>query len=522
MDKDQGFQKGKADPAFQPDLATGNLVDPGPYEAVVLSHVQGTRMGQMVVWIPDWGGTQSNPSAQATVSYASPYYGKTFGTDSQTQTPGAFTSGQSYGMWMVPPDVGNKVLVTFAAGDRSRGYWFACIYDSPSHHMVPAMSRNIGGSKNTQIDTTTPTLENAATSSSVLPVVEYDTNQSTAFSDLVNTPRIAHPVQSMILIGQGLDEDPIRGAISSSSMREAPSAVFGISTPGPSATSTPQDPSVTDVNAQQTVIGRLGGHTFVMDDGDPNNSNSEGRPVDQLVRIRTAGGHQLLMNDSEEILYISSSSGQHWLEFSNDGMINMYGMNGINMRTQGVLNLQGDQGVLINSGGSSAGGGVVEINGDMGVSISSTVDVGIQALGEISVSADAALSLTGMGAASLASGGLLDLGAVGICNISGSITNLTGVPKKFAVPTVATAKASLPDVAWGGQNWQLTPGSLQSICTMAPAHEPWIDPSTKNRPTPTSPSGSSALVGTAVGVVVGMGYGSASSAVTSFFGGGSS
>jgi hypothetical protein len=523
MDKDQGFQKGKADPAFQPDLASGNLVDPGPYEAVVLSHVQGTRMGQLLVWVPDWGGTQSNPTEQAVVSYASPFYGKTFGTDSQTETPGAFTSGQSYGMWMVPPDVGNKVLVTFAAGDRSRGYWFACIYDSPSHHMVPAVSRNIGGSKNTQIDASSgSTLQNAATSSSILPVVEYDTNQSTAFSDLVNTPRIAHPVQSMILIGQGLDTDPVRGAISSSSMREAPSTVFGISTPGQSATSTPQAASVTDVNGQQTVIGRLGGHSFVMDDGDPNNSNAAGNPVDKLIRLRTAGGHQILMNDSEELLYIASASGQQWLEFSNDGMINMYGMNGINMRTQGILNLQGDQGVLINSGGSSAGGGVVEINGDLGVAISSTVDVSVQALGEIIVSADAALSLTGLGAASLASGGLLDVGAVGICNISGSITNLTGIPKKFAMPTVAAPKASLPDVSWGGQNWQFSPGSIQSICTMAPSHEPWIDPSTGQRPAPQAPSGKSALIGTVIGVAVGGAYGFASSAIGNFFKGGSS
>jgi len=274
MAESNQIQTTGANPATQATSKnSGTTVNSGPYEAIVVGHVVGPRMGQLQIYVPDLGGTRAGDRDNPlTASYCSPFYGTTYGTDSQQQAPGAFSSGQSYGMWMVPPDVGNKVLVVFAAGDINRAYWIGCIYDSPSHHMVPGNARNIGGQSNTQIDPTqSGPLTSSATSNSVLPVVEFSTGSSSTWTPdgLTDTPRYANPVQSMILIGQGLDADPVRGAISSSSLREAPSNVYGISTPGRSATGNkPQVPGATDVKAEQTVIGRVGGHTFVMDDGD--------------------------------------------------------------------------------------------------------------------------------------------------------------------------------------------------------------------------------------------------------------
>ena len=41
-------------------------------------------------------------------------------------------SQQSYGMWFVPPDVGNRVLVMFVEGNANKAYWIGCI---PKHLM---------------------------------------------------------------------------------------------------------------------------------------------------------------------------------------------------------------------------------------------------------------------------------------------------------------------------------------------------------------------------------------------------
>ena len=498
---DNQIRQSGAAASAKADGKTGYTVDPGPYEAVVVKHVVGSRTGQLQVYIPDWGGVQTDPQNQIVVSYASPFYGQTYGTDSQLTPNTPMSAGQSYGMWFVPPDVGNKVLVTFAAGDRSRGYWFACCYDSGSHHMVPGLAHNISGSTDTSVATDIASYLN---SSQILPVVEASAGQASTFgADPAQAPRYPHEFQSMTLIMQGLDRDPVRGAISSSSLREAPSNVYGISTPGRSATTNPQVSASASVEATQAVIARKGGHTFVMDDGDKDGN-------DQLIRLRTAGGHQILMNDVADkqtlgsgstgkgVLYIASASGNQWLEFSSDGSINMFGIAGFNVRTKGALNLHSDSAVNINSGGS------VNIHGDMGIKIDSLVSVGISALVNVSVASDGMLSLSGVGSASLTGGVSTKVSSLGPCYVSGTTVNLNSpylpVPPVPVIPNLGT---SLPDVTWAGTNWTYTPGAVRSICTVVPAHEPWIDPATNVRPAPQSSSGG-ALIGAAASIGAGV------------------
>jgi len=516
------IRKTGADPKAKADGDSGLTIDPGPYEAVVMSHVRGNRMGQLEVYIPDWGGSY-DPDNPTIVSYASPFYGTTYGTNEQSLPDSAFTTGQSYGMWMVPPDIGSTVLVTFAAGDKSRGYWFACVYNSPSHHMVPGLARNIGGEKNSYADKNYPNITDAIGTNSSMPVVEYDTSASTAFTPdgLINTPRFIHPYQASVLINQGLDRDPIRGAITSSSMREVPSNVYGISTPG-RALGTKAQTNLPGQQGEEAVIARSGGHSFVMDDGANGAADSSvADGTDQLIRLRSSGGHQILMNDTENVLYIASASGMHWMEFSNNGTINVYAKGGINMRSEGVLNLQGDEAILINSKS-------IAINGEKGVSITSTNSVSVQAIASVLLASDALCTISGGVATSVLAGGALTLSAIGATTISGATTNLTGLPGKGIKPVLPAKTNQLPDVSWNGTNWQYETGKLDSVCVWAPSHEPWIDPETKQRPKPISASGPGLLGGLAIGIATGAlgslavsGGISASESISSFFNGAS-
>ena len=91
-----------------PDLQKISIkIDPGPYVGPVVSHITGNRIGQLQVFIPELAGI--NNGVNPIVSYCSPFYGKTFGTDDQVFPNTDVSAGQSYGMWMVPPDVGNSV-----------------------------------------------------------------------------------------------------------------------------------------------------------------------------------------------------------------------------------------------------------------------------------------------------------------------------------------------------------------------------------------------------------------------------
>jgi hypothetical protein len=487
--------RGKAD-----SKRSGIIVDPGPYEAVVQGHVIGTRMGQLIVTIPDWGGQTNvsntgtgdgvgSNSDQIVVSYASPYYGSTFGADTGTNPNTPQTAGQSYGMWCVPPDIGNKVLVTFVAGDMSRGYWFACIYDSPSHHMVPGNARNIGG-------TFVPPpaaegLNKYFNSNSVLPVVEYDISDPTAFTaqGLTTTPRFPHEFQAMHLVKQGLDADPVRGAISSSSMREAPSNVYGISTPGPLAAGA----GSTQIKVNpQAVLFRQGGHTFVMDDGATGDAVTPSG-TDQLIRLRTSGGHQILMNDTEGILYIASASGAQWLEFSNNGAINIYGAAGFNVRSKGAINMHSDSsinmcapninldaipgvGAISLPSISIKSTGKLSMSSVLATTITGDASLNLNSIGAVTAAAGGALSLSSVAGLSVTSAGLIKIGAQASVTIDGAtvLLNCMGETSlsKPPMPAMPSLPHALPDTLMNGTNW-IQGAVVLSTCSVVPAHEPW-------------------------------------------------
>lgn len=460
-----------ADPAAKADgRSSGQTIDPGPYEAIVVKQVEGTRSGQLLVYIPDFGGNKTDPNDQILVSYASPFFGTTVGTDEQNSNPNApnaqWTTGMSYGFWFVPPDVNNKVLVTFAAGDRSRGYWFACIYDSTTHHMVPAIGRNVGGFEKTAAPKPGDQLNKAliarkSDGAPVSPVVEgYSGTPESQTPDRVTaTPRYAHEYQNLVLVGQGLDGDPVRGAISSSSLREAPSNCYGISTPGPKVGSKSQQKEVDGADGGQAVFARKGGHTFVMDDGD-----SKG--VDQLMRLRTSGGHQILMNDTVDVLYIASKSGKQWLEFSNDGSINIYAKTGFNVRTDGELNLHGEKSVNIHSNGK------VRIYGETGIDAWTHGTFSAQADEKAQVLTDGQLDLSSGTDGKISVKSKLKLCAGGEVEFDGASVSMNSSGTIDPTPPNVSA-GSKATTTFDGTIWVNQDGTLTTICTRVPSHEPW-------------------------------------------------
>lgn len=80
---------------------------------------------------------------------------------------------------------------------------------------------------------------------------------------------------------------------------------------------------------------RQGGHSFVMDDGDKDNK-------DNMIRLRTSAGHQLMMNDSAGIIYVISASGRNWVEMGSDGSVRVFSDADISMHATGAINFHSD------------------------------------------------------------------------------------------------------------------------------------------------------------------------------------
>ena len=318
-------------------------IDPGPYIGIVKDNVDETRMGGLRVMIPSLSGTDEGPSSMLyDVKYSTPFYGAKSPSATTKTSPYDFDdSPHSYGMWMVPPDIDTRVLVIFVEGKISQGFWFGCVQDPYTNHMVPG----IAASPHTAMSSdegfeSTRTVEMAYGTKEV-PVSEVNRTTWTAASNVGGLDKLKKPIHPFAdtLRKQGLIKDTVRGTTTSSARRESPSAVFGISTPGRLDKKNKKKFKLgpTDANPETPVI-REAGHTFVMDDGDAAGNN-------ELIRLRTSSGHQLLMHDTKGVVYLANASGNVWMEFSANGAIDIYSGHTIALRAVGDIDLHSDNNI---------------------------------------------------------------------------------------------------------------------------------------------------------------------------------
>lgn len=319
---------------------------PGPFLARVVSHLDPTYMGGLEVEILRAVGNSSTAGQLHQVKMLNPFYGATDVSHTKADPNDYNTTQKSYGMWFVPPDPGTIVLVFFIDGDPKRGYWMGCVMDQGINFMIPGIAAteyNVEGGGR-------------------VPVGEY--NKAAIQDpppDATKAKKPRHPLAD-ILETQGLLQDDIRGITTSSARREAPSMVFGISTPGPidkRQGALRGSIGKSDSPQPNAFVSRLGGATFVMDDGDdkflrkthakdgaPEYASVEQGETDgintiphnECVRIRTRTGHQILLHNSEDLIYIGNARGTTWVELTSNGKIDIYAADSISVHSEADIN----------------------------------------------------------------------------------------------------------------------------------------------------------------------------------------
>ena len=342
----------------------------GPMLARIVSHLDPSFMGGIEVSLLRYQGNTMGDEAQTfTVFPATPFFGSTaYEFTGQNETDYNDTQ-KSYGMWMVPPDVGVTVIVVFIDGDPSKGYYIGCVPPRFANHMVPALGASdkvaLSADDKKRLNTTQP-----------LPVAEVNKRllQTNAVpNNIDNVKKPLHPIAEHFLV-QGTLEDDVRGPTTTTSRREVPSAVYGISTPGPLDKRQGAKRAVIGKNQSTTPrpvpVSRLGGTQFVMDDGDDRYQRktpaSEGPveyadvlnkekgvptiPYSEYFRVRTRTGHQILMHNSEDLIYIGNSRGTTWIELTSNGKIDIYAEDSVSIHSQNDLNFRADRDINFEAG----------------------------------------------------------------------------------------------------------------------------------------------------------------------------
>ena len=444
----------------------GVPTDFGPFVGVVKNNSDSTRSGRLQVYIETFSdGNPDDPTKWTTVRYLPGFFGYTPLGNTSKEDFGSYPGNQnSYGMWFTPPDIGIQVLCVFANGDRQLGYYIGVVPGDGIGHMVPAIGAAgsyVSGNKNQ---------ETYFADASLLPVTEINTNNY----KLVNASEFykqKKPVQGVVaqaLFQQGVSEDIERGPIQSSSQRESPSAVFGVSTPGVAVYKGGMSPDDLRKKVQAgelkpedaQVISRMGGHTFVMDDGDIDGKNA-------LFRLRTANGHQITMNDSGNFFYILHANGQTWLEFGQEGTVDVFSTNSVNIRTQGDINLHADRDINMYAGRNLKMKAMSNINLEADADLTATVkkDITIYSKAKIGIKADGSMALQSAGGSW--NGGESLLFTAGGIDLNGPAAPTVTAPKLIQ-------KTTMDDVTFStSKGWKVEKDKLESIVTRAPTHEPY-------------------------------------------------
>jgi hypothetical protein len=340
----------------------------GIYLAEVVATIDVSRTGKIRVFVPALSKDVNTTSGYFDAIWTSPFAGSTDPREIGTDHTEPVQTISSYGFWAVPPDPGNFVLIAFGDGNTKFPMVISCLYPDKFNYMVPGNA----GSSTYQA----PSLS--------LPTMEKNKRDPNTTHNNATRP-IQHTLAESI-VKQGLASDPIRGAGFSSARRESPSEVFGMLTPGP------RDPANFNY--------RLGGHSITLDD----NLSSRN------IRIRTAQGNQLLLDDTTGIIYMINKDGKVWMEFSPAGEMLLYAEQDISMRCLGNFNIRSDKNVNIEAGENvniKAAGGTLNTESSTSTNVLAGTDYFMTSGGEANLksaknmnhTAGAVLNLRGSGVA---------------------------------------------------------------------------------------------------------------------------
>jgi hypothetical protein len=211
---------------------------------------------------------------------------------------------------------------------------------------------------------------------------------------------------------------------------------------------------------QAQVIGRMGGHTLVMDDGDLEGNNA-------LFRLRTPKGHQITMNDSGNFFYITHANGQTWLEFGAEGTVDVFSTNSVNIRTRGDINMHADRDINMFAGGN------IQVKSEKSTTMEAVTDFNITAQKDFKIYSKATLGVKADGTMALQSaggswngGGDLKFTAGGI-DLNGPAAPSVTAPKPIATIELDDTKFST------SKGWEVDLKALKTIVPRAPTHEPY-------------------------------------------------
>jgi hypothetical protein len=317
------------------------------------------QMGRVRAMCQRWGDTVDHDvNSIPWAVYVSPFGGQTL---VGSRGPGIQESqgGIAYGMWAIPK-IGAQVIVMCIDSDPNQRAYFGCVYDQHTPHTLP--HGRFMYDDHPALDATT--LPAGPYTSQENPIEPLNTNLKQAFGNK-SAPNYEWQNRAADYTASALDIQNLSSTASSVADDKnitkdgwESQQGYAHSRIDPDGTS-----SYTDKNYDSQVYSFTspGFHSFSMDD----------RMENCRVRIRTTSGHQIIMDDTNERIYIATAKGENWIEMDQGGNIDIFASNKVNIRSKEAINMTSDD--------------TIRMHAAKGIHMYSGAEVCIQAVGDINV-----------------------------------------------------------------------------------------------------------------------------------------
>lgn len=270
--------------------------------------------GRIPAYIPGLGQT---PKDYRWFQYASPF--------------GGSNGYSSYGFFSTPPDPNTTVLVFYAEnGDLREGYWFAVANKTPnttsgggSGTPTPDSETGIGEGAYENVPVST---EGRATAMDRQTGNVDDGFRGSGNNEVELSEQGVNSERNVNLAGAGVLSDPVRGPSSSHPDREA----------------TMEDPQPSRVHGWVTP----GQNAITMDDG---NVGDDGTVHPSQIRIQTGSGASVILDGSNDMIYVMNSTGSGYVEIGPGGDISMYSEGSMHIRAEKDFSIRADQNIYLDA-----------------------------------------------------------------------------------------------------------------------------------------------------------------------------
>lgn len=381
------------------------------------------EMGRVKVWLPALDGETFRIENLPWAEYATPLAGFTVDFPAGGY-PVKNESHAAYGLWAIPK-IGATVFVFCLNADPQRRFFFASSVRLHRNRSLPA-GRNFDpkGRKG-------PWGDAGDGEGNLNPIQPAYDNLRAQFDDKLDESES---------ITRGVYERQVAQGATEKTDEEG----YGKS---------PVDSSYLD--SQTYCFVSPGRHAWIMQD-DPRFSR---------FRIKTAEGHQIIFDDANERIYVSTARGKSWLELDQDGHVHVFGAESISMRAGKDFNVYAERDINLEANRAvnvKANGGDIRMNTAKQLHMMSTGETFVTACGSLNLSTQAAAKMTsGAGtdikagsSIAISAGSAMDIGSGSGMKLSGSRIDLNGPAARQASEAACAQAAVSPSIVPGHEPWK--------------------------------------------------------------------